>query len=203
MIAVSLNSTVAFASTLSDAIPIAPSIPEGEVVLAPLAFVVFCQTYSEECPEKGSARPVRLTFDVWQLMVVLNALVNKSIRQVPEPPGQDVWNRGVTQGDCDEFATEKRFRLARGGLPMPALSLTEVEDAAGEGHLVLTVRTDHGAFVLDNIRDGILPWDKTGYRFIKIQSMTNPREWMSVGSDASSHDVRGHVPQSKELGVLP
>jgi predicted transglutaminase-like cysteine proteinase len=37
-----------------------------------------------------------------------------------------------------------------------------VRDLNGEGHAVLTVKTDHGDFVLDNPSDEIRPWTATG-----------------------------------------
>ena len=43
--------------------------------------------------------------------------------------------------------------------------MTIVRDLDGEGHAILTVKTDHGEFVLDNLTDEIRPWDATGYTF--------------------------------------
>ena len=41
--------------------------------------------------------------------------------------------------------------------------MTIVRDLDGEGHAVLTVKTDRGDFVLDNLTDEIRPWNATGY----------------------------------------
>jgi hypothetical protein len=35
---------------------------------------------------------------------------------------------------------------------------------------VLTVKTDHGDFVLDNLSDEIRPWTAAGYQFYKRQA---------------------------------
>ena len=52
--------------------------------------------------------------------------------------------------------------------------MTIVRDLDGEGHAILTVKTDHGEFVLDNLTDEIRPWDATGYRFVKRQAQNDP-----------------------------
>jgi len=56
-----------------------------------------------------------------------------------------------------------------------------VRDLDGEGHAILTVKTDRGEFVLDNLTDEIRPWDATGYRFVKRQSQSDPNVWVDLG----------------------
>ena len=56
-----------------------------------------------------------------------------------------------------------------------------VRDTKGEGHAVLTVKTDKGDFVLDNQAEEILLWSETGYRFVKRQSQSNPNVWVALG----------------------
>ena len=46
---------------------------------------------------------------------------------------------------------------------------------------MLTVKTDRGEFVLDNMTDRIVSWDKTGYRFVKRQSQEDQNVWVSIG----------------------
>ena len=48
------------------------------------------------------------------------------------------------------------------------------------GHAVLTVTTDRGDYVLDNQTEDIPLWSKTGYRFVKRQSQSNPNVWVSL-----------------------
>ena len=65
--------------------------------------------------------------------------------------------------------------------------MTIVRDLNGEGHAILTVKTDRGEFVLDNLRDEILPWDETGYRFIKRQAQDDPNVWLDLrGANGAS-----------------
>jgi len=58
--------------------------------------------------------------------------------------------------------------------------MTVVIDHHGDGHLILTVRTDGGDLILDNMREDIVAWDRTGYRFVKRQSAINHNDWVSI-----------------------
>ena len=68
------------------------------------------------------------------------------------------------------------------------------DERVGEGHAVLTVKTDKGEFVLDNQNENVLAWTDTGYRFVKRQSQSDPNVWVSLGDNrpavatASSRD---------------
>jgi predicted transglutaminase-like cysteine proteinase len=74
----------------------------------------------------------------------------------------------------------KRQRLMQAGWPASALLVTVVMDEKNEGHAVLTARTAHGDFILDNKTDEVKLWSKTGYRFVMRQSYLNARIWMSL-----------------------
>ena len=58
--------------------------------------------------------------------------------------------------------------------------MTVVRKPDGEGHAVLTVRTDKGDFILDNLTDQVRTWDQTGYRFLKRQASDNTGRWVSI-----------------------
>ncbi len=45
-------------------------------------------------------------------------------------------------GDCEDYALLKRKMLMQAGWPREALLMTVVRDKKGEGHAVLTVKTD-------------------------------------------------------------
>jgi len=68
---------------------------------------------------------------------------------------------------------QKRKMLLQAGWPREALLITVVRDKAGDGHAILTVKTDRGEYVLDNQTDAILLWSDTGYRFVKRQSQAD------------------------------
>ena len=56
--------------------------------------------------------------------------------------------------------------------------MTIVHEANGEGHAVLTVKTNRGEYILDNLNDRILLWSETPYRFYKRQSQSDPNVWV-------------------------
>jgi predicted transglutaminase-like cysteine proteinase len=71
--------------------------------------------------------------------------------------------------------------LIKAGWPRSALLITVVRDKKGAGHAVLTVRTTRGEFVLDNQEALVLPWEESGYRFVKRQSQSDPNTWVTLG----------------------
>jgi predicted transglutaminase-like cysteine proteinase len=71
--------------------------------------------------------------------------------------------------------------LMQAGWPRQALLITVVRDKRGDGHAVLTVKTDKGELILDNQNEDILLWSETGYRFVKRQSQGDPNVWLALG----------------------
>jgi len=84
-------------------------------------------------------------------------------------------------GDCEDYVLLKRRMLMQAGWPRQALLITVVRDKRGDGHAVLTVKTDKGEFILDNQNADILLWSDTGYRFVKRQSQSDPNAWVALG----------------------
>ena len=96
----------------------------------------------------------------------------------------EVWaypDQGV--GDCEDYALEKRRQLAAKGISLSNLLITVVRKPDGEGHAVLTLRTDRGDFILDNLSDELRPWQKTGYRYLKRQATTHTGRWVTLRED--------------------
>ena len=60
------------------------------------------------------------------------------------------------------------------------MRMTVVIDETGEGHAVLTIRTDEGDLILDNKRNAVLPWHETGYLFVKREA-PDGSTWLSLG----------------------
>jgi predicted transglutaminase-like cysteine proteinase len=89
-------------------------------------------------------------------------------------------------GDCEDYVLLKRRLLMQAGWPREALLITVVRDKRGDGHAVLTVRTNKGEFVLDNQNEKVLLWSDTGYRFVKRQSQESPNIWVSLGTPPSA-----------------
>src|SRR5664279_5762749 len=85
------------------------------------------------------------------------------------------------KGDCEDYVLLKRRMLMQAGWPREALLITVVRDKKGDGHAVLTVKTNKGEFILDNQEAQVLAWNKTGYRFVKRQSQSDPNLWVALG----------------------
>jgi predicted transglutaminase-like cysteine proteinase len=158
----------------------------GNVARAPIGWVEFCNEYPGECPNAATEpRDVVLTSKVWKDLVRINQWVNDSIA-----PVTDLEHWGVVEkwsypddgkGDCEDYVLLKRRMLMQAGWPREALLVTVVRDKKGDGHAVLTVKTDKGDFILDNQAEEILLWSDTGYRFVKRQSQNNPNNWVALG----------------------
>jgi predicted transglutaminase-like cysteine proteinase len=129
---------------------------------------------------------VRLTKASWSQLNRINRQVNGAIE--PETnlahwgTTLDHWDYPVDgKGDCKVYALYKRKLLIDAGFPRQALLMTVVRDLEGEGHAILTVKTDRGEFVLDNLSDEIRPWDATGYTYLKRQAQDDPNVWLDLG----------------------
>jgi predicted transglutaminase-like cysteine proteinase len=163
--------------------------PIGAEVKSPSGWQQFCRDWPAECPnDDRQPRDIVLTSEVFDKIAAVNLSINREIKPLTdkEQYGRtEYWtypNNG--QGDCEDYLLLKRRTLMEQGFPRQALLITVVALPNGDGHAVLTVRTDHGEYVLDNLRDQILPWAATGYRFVKRQSQRNPNVWVTLGNES-------------------
>lgn len=160
--------------------------PTSEETGAPIGWVDFCQENPDDCRVQ-SMRPASVILDEknWRQIVRINAGVNKDIEPVTDMEHWGTVERWSYpddgKGDCEDYVLEKRRRLMRAGFPRQALLVTVVRDQKGDGHAVLTVKTDRGDFILDNQAPKVLLWSDTGYRFIKRQAQEHPNRWVSLG----------------------
>lgn len=153
---------------------------------APIGYVQFCGDFPEECASvKGRGRRVVLNDKTWNDLQRVNLAVNAEIAPTTDLELYGVleyWTLPDTAGDCEDYVLLKRKRLVEAGWPAEALLVTVVRDEKGEGHAVLTAVTDKGDYSLDNQRDEILPWQKTGYSFVKRQSQYDVNRWVYIGA---------------------
>jgi predicted transglutaminase-like cysteine proteinase len=161
-------------------------IAVGSSTRAPVGWVEFCSEYAPECETKAvEARDVVLSTKSWKDLLRINKWVNDTVK-----PVTDLEHWGVVErwnypddgyGDCEDYVLLKRRMLMQAGWPRQALLITVVRDKRGDGHAVLTVKTDKGEFVLDNQNEDVLVWSETGYRFVKRQSQNDPNVWIALG----------------------
>lgn len=179
-----------FASALSDGSAIAAqSMVTGDYTSQPIGHYQFCKVNPDECEARPTDKgPVKLTTQLWKRVVSINARVNRNVQPVNDSDlyGQDeVWTYPDKAGDCEDYVLLKRRLLARAGVSLSNLLITVVRKTDGEGHAVLTVRTDKGDFILDNLTDAVRAFDDTGYRYLKRQASTDTGRWVSIRGGSS------------------
>lgn len=162
----------------------APIVASGEA-RAPYAWSDLCRRSPAECRvDVSEPDRVAMTPKLWKTIVALNGRVNREIEAVID---QDHW--GVVdrwdlpedgKGDCEDYALLKRKRLVEAGVPRRAMLMTVVIDEENAGHAVLMIRTDRGDYILDNKRNAVLPWNQTGYVYVKRESQDRTG-WASLG----------------------
>ncbi|HLH12263.1 MAG TPA: transglutaminase-like cysteine peptidase [Methylovirgula sp.] len=158
----------------------------GSQTSVPYGWLDFCSREPQEC-NQPVLRPadVEVTGDTWNVLNKINRHVNHTIVPISNLAHWgtmlDHWDYPKDgKGDCKIYALEKRRELMQAGLPRQALLMTIVRDLNGEGHAILTVKTDKGEFILDNLTDQIRPWEATGYHFLKRQSQQDPNVWVAI-----------------------
>jgi predicted transglutaminase-like cysteine proteinase len=161
-------------------------ISVGATARAPIGWTEFCSEYPPECETRAlDARDVVLTTKAWKDLARINRWVNATVK-----PITDLEHWGVVErwnypddgyGDCEDYVLLKRRMLMQSGWPRQALLITVVRDKRGDGHAVLTVKTDKGEFILDNQQEDVQLWSDTGYRFVKRQSQFDPNVWIALG----------------------
>jgi len=152
----------------------------------PYGWLDFCGRRPAECkvPELPAV-DVKLTAQNLRTLERINQKANNYIVPISnlEHWGtvMDHWDYPVDgKGDCKIYALYKRKLLMEAGFPRQALLMTIVRDLNNDGHTILTVKTDKGDLILDNLVDEIRPWNATGYYFLKRQSQQNPNIWLSI-----------------------
>ncbi|WP_292242964.1 transglutaminase-like cysteine peptidase [Mesorhizobium sp.] len=157
----------------------------GQPTSVPVGYIEFCRRYAAECRiRSGDVPPVVMSGGMEDKLASITRLVNRSIK-----PASDLAVHGTMEfwsypdnarGDCEDYVLLKRQMLELQGISLSNLLITVVKKKDGEGHAVLTIRTDKGDYVLDNLNDDVKLWSETGYRFLKRQSSTDTERWVAI-----------------------
>ena len=165
----------------------------------PIGWIGFCKAEPAECAQKSAvSAPVHLTTKTLDVIKRVNQWVNASIQPVTDAEQwgiEDRWSYPDpvnSRGDCEDYALLKRWMLLNEDFPLQSLLITVVRNRQDEGHAVLMVRTDHGDFILDNLNDEVMPWAKTGYRFVKRQSERDPNVWFKLKDAPDEEHIYTH-----------
>jgi predicted transglutaminase-like cysteine proteinase len=171
--------------------PISTSMVTGGLTSQPIGHYDFCKRLPVECAIRPRDRgPMPLSGDSWAKIERVNLAVNRAVRPKSDWDiygVEEYWtypDQGV--GDCEDYALEKRRQLMRKGVPLSDILITVVRKPDGEGHAVLTLRTDRGDFILDNLNDEIRPWSQTGYKFLKRQATNHTGRWVTLREGPSA-----------------
>ena len=185
--------TAAAAQAQTQTGSILPSItqPVAKVGVAKpiVGWIRFCEQNPTECAvDPDEPATIDLTAKHWQTLNRINQQVNGAIKAKTDKDHwgvEDIWDFAEDgYGDCEDYQLVKRRRLVEAGFPRRALRMTVVIDEEGAGHAVMMVRTNRGDFILDNKRNAILPWHKTGYTYIKREG-DQGSAWASLGGRTS------------------
>ena len=161
-----------------------PFMATGGLTSQPIGHYEFCKRMPNECNfTSAQTAPIKLDQATWAKIVQVNIEVNALIQPMTDMEiyGQEeYWTYSTTVGDCEEYVLLKRRELAEAGLPLSSLLITVLRKPDGEGHAVLTVRTDRGDFVLDNLTDAVKNWQETDYTYLKRQAANHTGRWVSI-----------------------
>jgi predicted transglutaminase-like cysteine proteinase len=131
---------------------------------------------------------IDLTPQLYRKIDLVNRNINASI--IPATDSQiygknELWTLPLTfgttrQGDCEDYALEKRQALLNAGIPASALFFAVGHSKATGRHAVLMISTKQGDYILDNMTSEIKPWSEAAYTWTSRQSDVNPRLWSAV-----------------------
>ncbi|MBN8952519.1 MULTISPECIES: transglutaminase-like cysteine peptidase [unclassified Rhizobium] len=162
-----------------------PFMPTGSVTSQPIGHYEFCKRRPDECSiHPSDLRPLAINKKLWDEIVAVNTSVNEWVK-----PVSDLDHYGVVQywnypddgmGNCEHYALEKRRELMEKGISLADLLITVVRLPDGEGHAVVTVRTDRGDFILDNLTDQVKNWTQTPYHYLKRQATDDTGLWVDI-----------------------
>jgi predicted transglutaminase-like cysteine proteinase len=196
-IAVTILATALLAKSLA-APAVAQSLASSQtvermLVNAPPGFHDSCRRYGWLCEHRAvDAQPV----DAAQLLDLarsINRRVNFTVSQLSDPENYgtaEYWTLPTNgSGDCEDFVLQKYKLLLDAGIDSRDLSIAVVLDRQGNNHAVLVLRHSSGDLVLDSLASRVLPWNRTGYRFLAMQFGDDKTQWEMVAHQPQNSNV--------------
>lgn len=156
---------------------------ERQLVRPPSAFVDACQRYAWLCESYASSSEDVGPEQLLERARDINRRVNSAVAYVTDPENfgsADHWTlpRGG-RGDCEDYVLSKYRLLLESGIDSGSFSVA-IARTRGQNHAVLILHHPSGDLVLDNFRNKILPWNKTGYRYLAMQTRDDKTAWEVV-----------------------
>ena len=127
----------------------------------------------------------------------INAAVNRKIayrRDIDGRGVRDYWaapreTLSSAAGDCEDFAILKMAALETAGVPMKSMSIIVLQDVRRNlFHAVLSIRTNQGHFILDNIQDAVLQ-DRDIDSYLPLYSLSAGRGYIHGQRTDRSHKL--------------
>lgn len=178
-----LSAAVASGAMASDARPAAAGLlPVKESAAAPQGANGLCAAYDWACAKTG--KRVAIDAAVLEMVKDVNRRVNAAVRPVGDSDQYGVAERWSLPsrrgGDCEDYALLKKQELIAAGIAPEQLLIATVLDRQRQSHAVLVLRSGKQDLVLDNMTGRILPWQQTGYTFLRLQNPAQPTGWVAV-----------------------
>lgn len=187
------SSAVSGRSSIAQGIEASTAMPAGAQTEAPSGYVAFCARQPTECADTpGAPDTVVLDAATWSKLQQVNMAFNAAIQ-----PEEDAVHYGRVDywtiptdgfGDCEDYALAKRKALIEANFSPRALRIAVARSRQGEAHAVLTVATDRGDYVLDNLTNAVLPWNETSLAWIARQA-PGEAQWASLDRAGASDIV--------------
>lgn len=160
----------------------------GGLTSIPYGHLDYCKRNPRDCKPHKADRPIQLTNARLALLHDVTKSVNRRIKAVSDQKNYGLRDHWVIpengKGDCEDYVLMKRKLLLARGFSASQLLITLVQ--GHEPHVVLTVRTNQGDLILDNMNDDVRPVEKTRYRYIKMQSPAHSGQWLAITGRAMS-----------------
>lgn len=137
----------------------------------PDQYLEFCLGNSGACDLRGD-QIVAWSSQGHTILEHVNRQVNEEVEFISDWDFnglEDVWSYPYNcQGDCEDFALEKRRRLIVQGVPSASLTIAIVfHEVEYFPHAVLLAENSKGTWVLDNLYDQVLCWDAVPYIYVR------------------------------------
>jgi predicted transglutaminase-like cysteine proteinase len=162
-------------------------MPRSVEVAPPMGFVRFCEAGGIGCNRdaapSAAATPLASN-DLLRLAKRVNRSVNNAMTfrddrtdrwERPSAGRKNAW----LQGDCEDYAIEKRARLISAGFPADRLFYAVGYRRSVGLHAVLVARIDGRDLVLDNRTPWVRPYSEAPYTWVAHQSSLTPEKWFS------------------------
>lgn len=179
--------------------------PDGASVFARLL-----AARAQGASSDGARAEMMLTPERWDELRLVNRGVNAAIAPQAETDVErpDYWQTPLAavrpagarvEGDCEDYALEKRARLRALGWRSEALSLAVAALPRGGAHAVLIAQTDRGDIVLDNLSDEPRHVGQLRYNWLSRQHGPSLMSW----AEARVLERRSQAPDAEEVPAEP